>query len=445
MKTVKFLLSAAFALLATASIAQQNFNDPKYAKWGATPEERQRNILNSNYLAEECKNRNYNAAAYYFNEMITNCPSLQESTYQYGARIYQAKANRAKTKAEKAMYVDSLMLVFDLRAEYFGNKPNKGRSFILDQKARSYMANRPDDRAGIRRLFREAIDVDLLKAAPETVVVYYSNLCEDYKNTDEVTPDEVIAEYERLSPYFDAHPEAAEFKSQFDSAFGLSGAASCENLEKLFRSKLASDPDDEAILSQAVALMTRAKCDSDFYLELAEKYYVIKPSAGAAVSLAQAFQAKGDYAKATKYLNETLSVEVDPDNRYNLLVQLALVGLAGNNLSDAASAARQARELNPEAGVPYFVLANCYAASAGNCPGFNGQAAFWAAYDTMSKAIELLPADSDYLEAAKKSQGAYRSHFPSSEECFFNELQAGDSYRVSCGMAAGIMTTVRPR
>lgn len=67
------------------------------------------------------------------------------------------------------------------------------------------------------------------------------------------------------------------------------------------------------------------------------------------------------------------------------------------------------------------------------------------AYDTMSKAIELLPSDSEYLESAKTSLNAFRSRFPTSEECFFNELQAGSRYTVTCGTAAGVVTSVRPR
>ena len=161
--------------------------------------------------------------------------------------------------------------------------------------------------------------------------------------------------------------------------------------------------------------------------------------------LAQAFQSKGDYAKAIKYLNEALAVEQDPAERQLLLVRIALIDLVANDIPGAASAARQARDLNPEDGVPYYVLAQCYAISAANCGGFAGQATFWAAYDTMAKAIELLPSDSEYLEHAKTSLSAFRSRFPSSEECFFNELQEGARYTVNCGTAAGISTTVRAR
>lgn len=444
MKNVKFLLSAAFSICAAAAMAQ-DFSAPQYAKWGDTPEERERNILNSNFLKESCDNRDYNAAAHYLKELLDHCPGVQESIYQRGALVYKNKINRAKSMAEKNVYIDSLMLMYDMRAQYFGDHPKRGTAYILDQKAREYLQYKPNDRAGIREAFRAAIEAGGHNTAPETVVAYFSNLCEDYKNTDEVMPDEIIAEYDRLTPFFEQHPDAAELKGQFDAAFGLSGAASCENLETLFKGKLAAAPDDEALLSQAVSLMSRAKCDGDFYFSIAEKYYEVKPSSETAMFLAQAFQAKGDYPKATKYLNESLAVEQDPAERQKLLVRIALVGLVANNIPEAASAARQARDLNPEDGVPYFVLAQCYGISAAHCQGFAGQAAFWAAYDTMAKAVELLPSDSEYIEPAKASLSAFRTRFPTSEECFFNELKEGSRYTVNCGTAAGVATTVRPR
>ena len=56
----------------------------------------------------------------------------------------------------------------------------------------------------------------------------------------------------------------------------------------------------------------------------------------------------------------------------------------------------------------------------------------------MAKAVELLPSDSEYREPAKPSMNAFRSRFPSSEECFFNELQEGARYTVIWGTAAGV-------
>ncbi len=443
MKKLKMLLSAACTLLAVAASAQQDYSDPRFAAYGDTPEAREQNILMSNFLKEAVMNKDYNTAAGYYQKLIEACPKAQASLHQYGTVIYRNKIARAKSLAEKKMMVDSLMFVYDTRLKHFGDHPKQGAAYILDVKARDVLNFKKNDRAAIREAFRAAIEAGGTATNPETVVVYFTNLCDDYQNTDEVLPEEVIAEYDRLTPYVESNEE---FKTQFDSAFGMSGAASCENLEKLFRGKLAAAPDDEELLSQAVSLMARAHCESDYYFELAEKYYVVKPSPDTAIYLAQAFKNKGDYEKASKYLNASLATEENPAERAKLLSQIAVVELVANNISAAAAAAKQAMELAPEDGVPVFVLGQCYGISASRCGDqFSRQAACWVAYDTMTKAVALLENDPEYIDAAKKSQASFRASFPSQEDCHMLDLKPGDSYRVDCGLAAGTMTTVRYR
>ena len=108
MKNVKFLLSAACALFAVAAMAQQDFSDPKYAVWGDTPQEREQNILNSNFLKESLDNKDYNAAAHYLKELLDKCPKASQNTFVRGITLYKNKIARAKSIAEKNTYTDSL-------------------------------------------------------------------------------------------------------------------------------------------------------------------------------------------------------------------------------------------------------------------------------------------------------------------------------------------------
>lgn len=448
MKKIQILMSAACALIASAAFAQ-DFSQPQYAKWGDTPDARKENILTNSYLSEAVKNRQYDEAAGYFQKLIAEAPTGSINIYVNGAKLYKTKISGAKDAASKRTFIDSLMLVYDLRMQHFPNYTSKGTdmgtAYVLDLKARDMAIYLPMENQAVRETFRAAIEAGGDKTKPDLVVAYFKALCDDYKNTDQVMADEVIAEYDRLSNYFAANPLAADEKTQFDAIFGLSGAASCENLEKLYTERLAANPNDVDLLGQAVALMSRAHCESDFYFDTAERYYAVKPSSETAMFLAQAFQAKKDYARAIKYLNESLETENDPVEREKLLVRMALVNLVSNNMSGAFKYAREARDLNPEDGVTYFILGQCYAASAAACEGFAGQAAYWVAYDTMAQAVDLLQDDTDYLPTAKQLLNGYHGRFPSSEELFFNEVSIGSTYTVKCGLAAGNTTRVRAR
>ena len=184
MKAIKFLIVAAMAALATLAAAQ-DFSDPKYAKWGETPEQRKENILASTFLKEELANRNFNVAAQYLQQLLQRCPGASENTYANGIKLYKQKINRARSLAEKNQYVDSLLLLYDIRVEYFGSHPKRGKAYILDRKAREHLTYRESDREGIRQSFEVAIAAQVEAngtADPELVAIYFKNLCDDYTN-----------------------------------------------------------------------------------------------------------------------------------------------------------------------------------------------------------------------------------------------------------------------
>lgn len=447
MKSIRTILTVALAAVCISGYAQ-DFSDPRYAKWGDTPEQRKENILNSTFLKESIDNRDYGSATNYLKALVEKCPTASENIYVNGIRLYKNKIARAKTVAEKRGYVDSLMWVYDLRNQYFGSHPKRGTAYILDRKARELLTYDQSDRAGIRKAFEEAIDAAVKaygKADPELMAIYFKNLCDDYK-MDEVSSDYVLSAYEKLAPMFEnITPDQLESKEQFETCFSTSGAASCDKLEALFKDKFAANPDDLDMLKQAVTLMLRAGCDSDFFLQTAERYYSLEPSSSTALALAEIFQNKKDFNKANTYLREAVASETVPAERVKLLVRIAVVELAAQRYSEAVTAARDAIAIEPENGYAYFILAQAYALGNGSCSGLAKDASYWVAYDTMTKAISLLDSEPETQKDARTFQAAYRGYFPTAEECFFNELQEGSTYTVSCGAARGISTSVRFR
>ena len=447
MKAIKFLIVAAMAAVAT-SAAAQDFSDPKYAKWGETPEERKENMLSSSYLKEETANRNFNSAARYLQLLLEKCPSASETIYVNGVKLYKDKINRAETLAEKKMFVDSLLFLYDVRIENFGNHPKRGRVYLLERKAREYLTYKGDDREGVAEAFETAIAAQAQVGAvnPEVVAIYFKNLCDDYQN-DIVDAMTIVNTYDAYAQYFDnIAPEQQEFKDQFEQCFGLSGAASCENLEAIFSKKVADNPEDAKLIEQAFKLMSRANCSSDFFFSVGEKHYANKPSSDVAMLLAQGFQNVKNFDKANQYLREALAVETVAEEREKLYVRIGILDMSMNNFATAVEAFREAQAINPENAHAPFFLAQCYVNGAKGCSGLQKDAIYWVAYDLIQKALPLLEvSDPERVEAAKQLAAAYRAAFPTSEECFFNEVADGSSFTVNCGFAQGVSTTVRSR
>ncbi len=448
MKKFRLLLAVAFGVIAFGAQAQIDYNDPRWAAWGDTAEARETNMLNNTFLKESITNKDYGQASHYLNEMIKNAPTASQNIYAYGIVLFKNKINRAKSLAEKNASIDSLMLMHDLRLKYFGDHATQGAAYILDSKARLYATYRKADREGMRDVFKEAVKAGGDSAKADLVYIYFQNVCDDYK-MDEVMADEVLALYDELSPYFaKLEGEDAEFSSKFEACFGLSGAASCENLESMFTKRLAAAPDDVKLLKQAVALMGRANCDSEFYLASAEKLYTFEKSSESAMGLASAFQNKGEFDKASQYLADALAAESDVEEREKLQTRIALVEMAASRMDKALVAARAAIATEDDTlednGIALFVLAQCYAGSARSCSDFDAQAVYWVAADTMNRALQNFTAEEEgYRDPAQKLLANYNASFPTKESGFFNEVAAGSSYRVGCGAAAGISTTAR--
>jgi tetratricopeptide (TPR) repeat protein len=446
MKSLKLILAVAFAAMSFSAMAQVNYDDARYAVWGENAEQRKSNMLANQFLKESVDNKDYKAAAGYLKQLLDQAPKGAQGIYTNGIKLYKTLINTAKTEEQRNVYIDSLLYVYDVRLQAFANHSRYGKDYILDRKAREYLTYKPEDREGVRKIFTEAIaatEEKTGKANQELVAIYFSNLCEDYKN-NLVDATIVISEYDRFSPLFEgAEGEAAELKNQFDTAFGASGAASCENLESLFSKKLAEKPEGVALLGQAVSLMSRAQCNSDFFFNTAEKFYSLKPSSETALFLAQGFQGRSEFDKAMKYLNEALAAETDNAERAKLYTRIGLISIQTGDHSNAMNAAKEIKTLEPTNGYAPYIMAQCYAATASG--DFSAQAGYWAAYDTMNQAIELLGSEPAIQEAAKKMASAYRGSFPTKEECFFNEVSAGARYTVTKGFASGVSTTVRYR
>ena len=451
MKISKFILGLTFVLLASSASAQ-DFSDPQFAKWGETPEQRKENILASTFLKEELANRNFNQAAKYLQQLLERCPAASENTFANGIKLYKQKINRARTLAEKNGYVDSLLLLYDIRLEYFGSHPKRGKVYILDRKAREHLTYRESDREGIRKDFEVAIAAQVESegtANPELVAIYFKNLCDDYAN-DIVDAMTIVNVYDTHSKYFEnIDPSQADFKNQFETCFGMSGAASCENLQKIFEPKIAAAPGDLAILERTFQLMAKANCESDFFISLSEMYYTAKPQSSVAMMLAQKFQDKKEFAKANHYLREALANESNPDEREKLLTRIGILEMTTNDYAAAIKTLNESLNVDEteDDGLALYFLAQCYVATSKDCSSeLAKHSVYWVAYDLLQRAIPLLKeTDAAVATNAENLATSYRSVFPTTEECFFAELKEGASYVITCGSAKGMTTKVRYR
>ncbi len=438
----KFVLLAAVMVMSSSLVMAQHEEDARY---GNTPEERTENVKKLNYLKFEMESKEYERAAEYLKELMNSAPAASSNIYIWGATIYKNKAARAKSIDEKNAYVDSVMLIYDRRAEYFGADPRRGVPYILGLKARDYVTLNPMDREGVRRFYREALESGTGGDNAQTVLEYFQQLVEDFKGV-QIEPEMLLSEYERLNLML---AEATEDqKDTFNTLFASSGAANCDLLEELFAPQIAENPGDLDLITKIYGLMSMVNCSSDFYMGVAEKYYALAPSSSTAIRLASLFESKMEFAKALKYLNEMLLTETDPAAKANLYVRIAASELGSKHSAAAAQAAREAIELNSDNGFAHMFLAEAYVAGSTACSGFQQRTVYWLAYDQFARARSVFEAQgqTNEVEAVSARMASCRANFPTLEDGFMyvQDYQDGNSYHVSCGWISG-NTIIRSR
>lgn len=436
------------AMLVAGTIAACSVSaQPKYdAKWGATPEEQQENIKNFSLFRDAYNNKDYDEALEYLPKILEKIPSASPNTYIYGINIYKDRILKATSLADKNKDVDELMKLYDLRARHFGDDPNRGRAYILGLKADDFAMYKPADRDNLVRYYKEAVDVAGENAEPEFVNRYFSELTSDYMD-DMVESDDYLAEYDRLEAIMNLPKNAdkEQDKNTFDALFLKSGAADCENIERMFKARLAENPDDVATLEKAAGLLTRGKCKGEFYFSVAEKLYELNPTSNTAMILAAGYEEQKDYQKALEYLNAALSAETDPEAKVNLALRIAGSELNAGNSRSAANFARQAMELSTDNGFAYYILAQAYVGGANQCSDdFSRMSVYWLAHDTLVNAKRLLGSDESKVGDIDSQLARFRANFPTTEEGFWKDIKEGERYTVSCGWISG-STTVRFR
>lgn len=418
-------------------------------EWGETEEIKALTGRSNNLLQENITNKEYGRAAYYLQNLLTYAPKATINIYVRGSNMYRNRAEAATDKAEKMMYLDSLMMMYDMAIENFGEKYPEQRKRFIESKAIDYRLINPLDRQGVAEYFRTAIAELGNDIEPRLILTYFNELSIDYKN-DDVSTEEFLMEFDRLYPMVVSLGTDSQVR-QLEGILAGSGAANCENLENIFSSRIDAEPENEELLGMVLALLGRAGCmGTDFYLKTGELYFKVNPSAKTAIIIASYYMEKGDNATALRYFNDALAIATDPSDRSDLSLNIAGLQLNEKNYREAYNFASRAAKDNPRNPKAYLIMGMAQAGGAATvqvADEFERQAAYWLVVDNLLQARQLAianPAAGLSVSDVNKNIAQFQAGFPTDEELFFQGKQEGTPYTVNAGWITG-STTIRKR
>lgn len=413
-------------------------------------------------------------------EVFLNCPRSSQLIYTRGEKImdYFIRTN----PKDKDAYIDTICLMMDNRAKYFGVDPKTGTSQVANIMGRkglliyTYNKNRYEEAYNV---LKDAVALDASQLQGAYIDAYFKATI-DMVNNEKAEKMTIINVYQELSEVLDnnigalaetvtqleAAKEEAEGAGDADAVAGFdkqiekneknininkgvknnldnlfSPFASCDDLIKVFSAKMAETPDDVTLLKRITTILDKKDCtDSKLFLDAAIRLNELEPSPEASYNLGIKFFKDKKYSDAATFFDQATKTD-NNDRKYRAYRNLAMCYQNMGSYSRARDVVRRAAQVDPTNGEPYLIIAMLYAESAKQFSGeIESKAVFWAAVDKCNKAKSI---DPSCAERANSMIRSYSAAFPSMETIFFNDYNEGQSFNV--GGWIGETTTIRAK
>ena len=413
-------------------------------------------------------------------EVFLNCPRSSQLIYTRGEKImdYFIRTN----PAQKDAYIDTICMMMDNRAKYFGIDPKTGNSQVANIMGRkglliyTYNKNRYEEAYNV---LKDAVALDASQLQGAYIDAYFKATI-DMVNNDKAEKMTIINVYQELSEVLDNNIGAlAETETQLETAKAEAEAAgdteavagfdkqmekneknininkgvknnldnlfspfaSCDDLIKVFSAKMAETPDDVTLLKRITTILDKKDCtEHKLFLDAAVRLNELEPSPEASYSLGIKFFKDKKYSEAATFFDQATKTE-NNDRKYRAYRNLGMCYQNMGSLGRARDIFRRAAQVDPTNGEPYLLIAMLYAESSKQFSGdIDSKAVFWAAVDKCNKAKAI---DPSCAERANGLIRAYSAAFPAMEVIFFNDYNEGQSYNV--GGWIGETTTIRAR
>lgn len=475
---MKKLFLAFIALVAMTANAQNGVSNPYRFGQG---EDSTRCIQSISIMNTNVKNKDYKVAYDAWKVLFDEFPVARVDTYTNGIKILNDFIAKETDPAKKEEYIDMLMAVYDQQIKYLAQlqeitKTKLSEGQILGKKAIDLLKYRKD--TPVEEIYNMlAKSVAIEQGQSEYVVtelfMKYSGL--KYKN-DQSHGEQIIEDYLNASVYIvdvlDKYHDNIEkclqkyaeegdpkdsinagkyskmidasrvAKSNIDAYFINSGAASCEDLDRIYAPLIEENKDNIEYLNKVITVMAMLRCtNQDAYLAASEYAFEIdpNPTSKAAMGCGYRYFKKGEIEKAMEYFDRAIELEASVTNKSELCYKVADIYYNLNKYGKARSYAQKALALNSKYGAPHIVIAQCYAATS-NWSDDNtlNNCTYYLCIDRLERAKSV---DPSVKRDADKLIAAYKKYTPSNEELFMKGYKVGE--KVTIGGWINETTTIR--
>lgn len=366
--------------------------------------------------------------------VFINCPASTKNIYLHGEKLLGIVLKNETDKAKKESYIDTLMMVYDKRIQYFGKE-----GYVLGKKGSDLYKLRPSAFEQSYNILKKSIELEGNKSSGESLIYYFRSAEKMVKAgkadstilVDIYDQNSVIIEYNLANAKSDKDTKKWEnIKGNIELSF--EPWAKCEDLISLYTIKFNDAPNDTNLLKKITKILDKKDCtNSDLFFKATENLHNAIPSARTAELTGKMYIKRELFTDAVIYLKEAISLYKDDQERADVQFLLANVYFQLKRFQEARNECYAVLKVRPNDGRSLIVIGDLYASTAKQCGDgdFYSKVAYWAAVDKYIKAKNV---DPDVADLASTKINTFMQYFPATEQIFFHDLKEGDAFKVEC-------------
>src|SRR5258708_2067290 len=237
------------------------------------------------------KDQNYKGATGGIQWMIANAPQWHSDLYVAALETYDKLAGQELDPSTKQRYVDSLLIIYDLRIKNCGDEMN-----VLNRKAFSankYNGQNKDKVKDVLAIFDKTYEVSANNVFDNNLIAYM-DVIKLNAETKTLNEDQIIQRYNSLMEVIDSKVKRAAEQNKtadiekykkvvgaIDVRLDKIVKINCAFVKKVFEPKFKANPSDAALAKKIYQFMLTDKCtDEPAWLEAAEVLHKSAPDFG---------------------------------------------------------------------------------------------------------------------------------------------------------------------
>lgn len=303
--------------------------------WTADPELKASAEQQTAVYENAIQNKQYRQAAIAINWLAENAPRSTSEIYTDGIAVYDLLGAKERNPVRKKTYLDSIMVLYDLKAKNCGDKAD-----VFNSKAMYfYKYNLKLKPAETLQLFDSLLKTNKNLVSDAALIAFLETVKVNQKKFRKLTDEEIISYYDRAMRIADAKLRSAvrngtstekvlRVRDDLNAILLSMVVIDCDFLKNNLGPRFREHPNDLSLARKILSFMLQSQCTDDpLWLEAGERLYRSDEEKDftLAKTLGLRYFSMDKFSKADKYFEDGLSMAPTDRDKIEMLLYLGRI------------------------------------------------------------------------------------------------------------------------